>query len=398
MQNIHSGVRAVSALALLALLAACSKPVEQPDPIRAVKVMRVEASALQSGAEYAGEVRARTESRLGFRVGGKLLSRPVQVGQRVRPGDLLAQLDGQDLQLGVDAARAQLSATQVNRDLAQADLRRFKELRDQNFISGAELERREASFKAAQAQVDQAQAQVKGQGNQSAYTRLLADAAGVVTAVDAEPGQVLGAGTPVVRVAMDGPRDVVITVPEDRVGAMALGSAADVRVWGSDAVLAATVREVAASADPVTRTFAVKLALPTSAALPLGATVTVLPRALSRAQTVAIKLPTSALHRMGEQAAVWVLDSASMTVRAKPVQVATADGNEVVIAAGLDAGALVVTSGVHVLTEGQKVAIFKEKQAVAHVNTAQAATNTVATAGGSGVVAPAAQTPASASR
>jgi RND family efflux transporter MFP subunit len=159
--------------------------------------MRVETGALQSTIEYAGEVRARSESRLGFRVGGKLLSRPAQVGQRVRAGDLLAQLDGQDLQLGVDAAKAQLSAAQVNRDLAQADYKRFKELRDQNFISGAELERRDASLKAAQAQVDQAQAQVKGQGNQSGYSRLLADGAGVVTGVDAEPGQVLAAGTPI---------------------------------------------------------------------------------------------------------------------------------------------------------------------------------------------------------
>lgn len=383
----------VAGVGLASLLGACSKPVEQPEPIRSVKVMRVETGALQSTIEYAGEVRARSESRLGFRVGGKLLSRPAQVGQRVRAGDLLAQLDGQDLQLGVDAAKAQLSAAQVNRDLAQADYKRFKELRDQNFISGAELERRDASLKAAQAQVDQAQAQVKGQGNQSGYSRLLADGAGVVTGVDAEPGQVLAAGTPIVRLALDGPRDVAIHVPEDKVAAIKVGSVADVRVWGTSQVLSATVREVAASADPVTRTFAVKLALAAADNLPLGATVTVVPKALGRADTVAIKLPTSALHRQGEKAAVWVLDEASMTVRARTVQIATADGNEIVLAGGLEQGMQVVVTGVHVLTEGQKVSLYKDKSAVAPVNTAQSTIKNEASIGLTAAAAAAASAP-----
>lgn len=370
----------VAGIGVVTLLAACSKPAEQPEPIRSVKVVRVQTDSLLAAAEFSGEVRARTESRLGFRVGGKLLSRPVQVGQRVQAGTLLAQLDAQDLQLAAEAARAQLAAAQTNRDLAQADLKRFKELREQNFISGAELERREANFKAAQAQMEQAQAQAKGQGNQSGYARLLADGAGVVTAVEAEPGQVLGAGTPVVRLALDGPRDVLINVPEDKVAAIALGSEADVRVWGSAKTLAATVREVAASADPVTRTFAVKLALPASENLPLGATVTVLPKALSRVEAAAIKLPTSALQRQGDKVAVWVLDEASMTVQARPIQIATADGNEVVVASGLEPGMSVVLTGVHVLNNGQKVRIYQQKQPPARMNNAQAATENIAAA------------------
>lgn len=368
----------VAGVGAAALLAACSKPAPPPEPVRAVKVMQVQSDALQTAAEFSGEVRARSESRLGFRVGGKLLSRPAQLGQRVRAGELLAQLDAQDLQLAAEAARAQLAAAQTNRDLAQADLKRFKELREQNFISGAELERREASFKAAQAQVEQAQAQARGQGNQSGYARLLADAAGVVTAVEAEPGQVLGAGTPVLRLALDGSRDVLINVPEDKVAAMKLGSAAEVRVWGGTQSLSAVVREVAASADPVTRTFAVKLALPAADSLALGATVTVRPQALSQAGSAAIKLPTSALQRQGDKAAVWVLDTASMTVQARPIEIASADGNEVVVASGLEPGTQVVVTGVHVLTQGQKVRIYKEKQAPASVDKAQAATKNVA--------------------
>lgn len=376
----YSAFGLVAGVAAATLLAACSKPAEQPEPIRSVKVVRVQTGVLQAAAEFSGEVRARSESRLGFRVGGKLLSRPAQVGQRVQAGALLAQLDAQDLQLAAEAARAQLAAAQTHRDLAQADLKRFKELRDQNFISGAELERREANFKAAQAQVEQAQAQAKGQGNQSGYARLLADGAGVVTAVEAEPGQVLGAGTPVVRLALDGARDVLFNVPEDKVAAITVGSAAEVRVWGSAQTVSATVREVAASADPVTRTFAVKLALSAGDKLPLGATVTVLPKAFSRAESTAITLPTSALQRQGDKAAVWVLDEASMTVQARPIQIASADGNAVVVASGLEPGIQVVVTGVHVLNQGQKVRIYKEKTVPALMDKAQAAINTVAAA------------------
>ena len=139
-------------------------------------------------------------------------------------------------------------------------------LRDQNFISGAELERRETTLKAAQAQLDQAQAQLASQGNQAGYTNLVADVSGVITAVEAEPGQVVTAGTPVVRIAQDGPRDVVFSVPEDKVAAIKPGSDVAVRVWADGGTaLAGKVREVAASADPVTRTYAVKVSLDAAA-------------------------------------------------------------------------------------------------------------------------------------
>ncbi|MGQ0709837.1 MAG: efflux RND transporter periplasmic adaptor subunit [Rhodoferax sp.] len=379
---ISSPMRGVAAAGLLLVLAACSKPAAQPEPIRSVKVIQIQTSALQTGAEYAGEVRARTESRLGFRVAGKLVSRPVQVGQRVRAGQVLAQLDAQDLQLAAQAAQAQLSAAQTSRDLAAADLKRFKELRAQNFISGAELERREANYNAAQAQWEQAQAQAKAQGNQAAYTRLAADAAGVVTAVDAEPGQVLAAGSPVLRLALDGARDVVFNVPEDRVAAFAVGAKAQVRPWAGGDLLDASVREVAASADPVTRTFAIKLALQGSESLPLGATVTVLPQLAANAQATAavLRLPTSTLYRKGQETVVWLLDTASMTVKAQKVDVERVDDNSVVLRSGVQAGQWVVAAGVHVLSDGQKVVVFKEKSAPAPVNTADSATKTVADA------------------
>lgn len=387
----------VTLIAVTLFLVACSRPAPTEEPIRAVRVVTVGLDNFQSGAEFAGEVRARVESRLGFRVAGKIVRRQAEPGQRVKVGQVLAQLDPQDYKLAADAARAQMAAAATNRDLAAADFKRFKELRDQNFISGAELERREATLKAAQAQLEQAQAQLAGQGNQASYTTLVADVSGVVTAVDAEPGQVVAAGTPVVRIAQDGPRDVVFSVPEDRVALIKTGSAVDVRVWSANTTLKGVVREVAASADPVTRTFGVKVSLDARDNLALGSTVSVVPQAFDRSGVQVIKLPTSAFRQDGKSSAVWVLDTTSMTVRLQPVQIATADGNDVVVSAGLQPGMLVVSAGVHVLSPGQKVTIYKEKWAVAPVNSAPAAINVVAPIE-PGSSAPAAQASAAATR
>lgn len=357
-----SSSRRVSLLLITsALLAACGKAAPPPEPVRAVKVITVRASSFQSGDEFSGEVKPRVESRLGFRVAGKIIRRSVELGQHVKAGAVLAQLDSQDYQLAAQAANAQVAAAKTNRDLAAADFKRFQTLREQNFISGAELERREATLKAAQAQLDQALAQQQSQVNQAAYTSLVADVSGVVTAVEAEPGQVVTAGTPVVRIAQDGPRDVVFSVPEDKVTALTPGSEVAVKQWAGNGSLSGKIREVAASADPVTRTYPVKVSLDTATPPPLGATVSVIPQALSHAGTAVIKLPTSALRQEGKGTSVWVLDRATMTVKSQPVVIATADGNEAVIAAGLAPGIIVVSAGVHVLSPGQKVTIWQER-------------------------------------
>jgi len=378
-------IRASLVSAALAL-SACSRPVPTEEPVRAVKVMTVGLGSIQSGSEFSGEVRARVESRLGFRVAGKLVRRAAEPGQSVKAGQVLAQLDAQDYRLAADAARAQVAAAITNRDLAAADFKRFKELREQNFISGAELERREASLKAAQAQLDQAQAQLSGQGNQASYTTLVADVSGVVTAVAAEVGQVVAAGAPVVQIAQDGPRDVVFAVPEDQVARMAVGAPVSVRAWATGSTLPARVREVGASADPVTRTFTVKVALESTEQLPLGTTVTVVPKALDRSGTQVIKLPTSALFRHGSGSAVWLLDVASMTVKPQPVVVDTADENEVVLSTGLTPGMQVVTAGVHVLTAGQKVVVYAESRSDASLAPARATAQPAAPAAAASAV------------
>lgn len=349
------------------LLSACSRPEAPAEPIRAVKLTLVSASDLTSRQEMAGEVRAQHETRLGFRVGGKLVQRPAEVGQRVKAGQLLARLDANDLALASDAARAQVAAAQTQRDLAAADLKRFTDLKAKGFVSGAEIERRQANLEAAEATLKQALAQSAVQGNQTGYARLVADADGVVVAVDAEVGQVVGAGAPVVRIARDGARDVVIAVPEGQVAQVRAGMPAQVRLWAPAGaahaeVLKGEVREVAASADPATRTFQVKVALPADASVALGTTAYV---SFAQAQGTGagvIKLPTSALMRGSPSdkanSAVWVFDAASGTVQSRPVEVAGVDGNDVVIAAGLKPGEEVVTAGVHVLSPGQKVTRF----------------------------------------
>lgn len=345
----------------VALLAACSKSAPEPEPIRAVKLLEVGTQALNAQVEYAGEVRAQTESRLGFQVAGKLVQRLVNVGDTVRKGQVLAELDSQDYVLAAQAAQAQLAAATTQRNLAQADWERFSALKDQGFISGVELDRRRANLQSAQAQLAQAQAQAAAQNNQSGYTRLLASAAGVVTAVQAEPGQVVAAGAPVVQLAHDGLRDVVVAVPEGALSQVKVGQAVQVRLWEQDRLLSGTVREIAASADPVTRTYGAKVAVQGSEQPPLGATAYVRMASNGPAVSDVIKLPSTAVLEQGGSSLVWEFDARDSTVHARKVEVAGVDGNDVVIASGVQPGMQLVVAGTHVLTEGQKVSIYQPR-------------------------------------
>ncbi len=359
---LQRSAKALVAVATVAWTLGCSPKAEAPEPVRAVKVVTVGPQALQMQGQYAGELRARVESRLGFRVAGKLAQRAVDAGQRVSAGQLLAAIDPQDYQLSAQAAQAQSLSAQTQRDVAQADYKRYENLRAQGFISGAELERREASLKAAEAALVQARAQSQAQANQVGYARLQATAAGVVTALEAEVGQVLAAGQPVVRLAHDGPRDAVFSVPEQAVSAFKLGQGLQAVLLSTGQAIKGRVREVGASADPATRTFTVKLALENSERLPLGGTVNVqVPEGAQMPQgtAAAIQLPTTALRQEGEGTAVWVLDEASMTVQSQKVTLGAVQAQQVAIASGLKPGQKVVVAGVHVLSPGQKVTIYK---------------------------------------
>lgn len=340
---------------MLLALSACAPKQESPEPVRSVKLLTVGASELNVQAEYAAEVRARVESRIGFRVGGKMIMRQAEVGQRVQAGQVLAEIDVQDFVLAAQAAQAQVVGARSQRDLAAADFKRYEALLVQNFISPAELERRSATLKAAQASLDQAMAQAQSQSNQASYAKLTAPSAGVITGVEAEAGQVVSAGQPVFRFAQDGPRDAVFAVPEQVVATLKIGQKMSATLSGNAQNFLGKVREIGASADPVTRTFAVKLALDKAEALPLGMSLNVHAPQLAGSQPEVLKVPTSAIRQESGQSAVWVFDPQTSTVSIQVVQVATADGNEVVIAAGLRPGQQIVSAGVHVLSPGQKV-------------------------------------------
>ncbi|MFB9240442.1 efflux RND transporter periplasmic adaptor subunit [Massilia antarctica] len=346
----------LSAAVMAALLAACSKPVEKTEDIRPVRALVLTSSSVGVNAEFAGEVRARVESRLGFRVGGKITARKVDPGTVVKKGQVLMQLDPQDLQLSQAQAKANLRAAETGRDLAKAELKRYQELRVKNFVSQAVLDAKVSAFSSAQSSVDAAQAAYFGQSNQAGYATLVSDVDGVVTAVDAEVGQVVSPGTPVVRVAKMGEKEIVIGLPEDKVEQLRKLTDVTVRLWANkDVVIPGKVREVSPVADAATRTYAVKVSIPDSAAdVKLGMTAMV--QFASTMATPQIKVPLTALFHEKNTTSVWLVDKG--VARMVPVTIAGTAGNDVVLAGGVTAGQTVVTAGVNLLKQGQKVTIL----------------------------------------
>ncbi|UGQ48513.1 efflux RND transporter periplasmic adaptor subunit [Massilia endophytica] len=346
----------ITPLILAALLAACSKPAEKTEDIRPVRAIVLKSSDVDVDDQFSGEVRARVESRLGFRVGGKIVSRKVDVGTTVKRGQVLMQLDPQDLKLSQAQALASLRAAETNRDFARAELKRYQDLKTQNFVSQTVLDSKESAYKAAQATVESAQAAYRGQSNQAGYSSLVADIDGVVTSVTAEVGQVVAAGTPVVSVAKTNEKEVVIGVPENQVDKLRKIEDVKVRLWADpQRSVPGKIREVSPIADPATRTYTFKVTIPqTLADAKLGMTAVV--EFSSKTAQPQIKVPLTALFHEKGASSVWVVENG--IVKLVPVTVAGAAGNDIVLASGVREGQTVVTAGVHVLKPGQKVKIL----------------------------------------
>ncbi|WP_198115667.1 efflux RND transporter periplasmic adaptor subunit [Massilia rhizosphaerae] len=338
-----------------ALLAGCSRNEAPPADVRPVRALTLATGAVGSTTEFSGDVRPRYESRLGFRVGGKISARKVDVGTVVKRGQVLMQLDPQDLRLGQAQAQANLRAAQTNYELARADLKRYQDLRSQNFVSQAVLDQKTAAAHSALATVEAARAALREQANQTGYATLESDADGVVTGIDAEVGQVVQAGTPVVRVARTDEKEVVIGVPEDQVDELRDVSDVKVKLWADpNQSIPGKIREIAPVADPATRTYTVKVSIPPRDDIRLGMTAVV---QLAHAKGgAALKVPLSALYHDKGVTSVWVIENGA--VRLVPVQVGGVSGNDVLLAGGVKPGQTIVTAGVNLLKPGQKVKVL----------------------------------------
>jgi RND family efflux transporter MFP subunit len=351
---------------MAATLSACSKPAEKTEDIRPVRAIVLSSSDVDVNAEFSGEVRARVESRLGFRVAGKIVSRKVDVGALVKKGQVLMQLDPQDLQLSQAQALAALRSAETSRDLAKAELKRYQELRSKNFVSQAVLDEKESTFKSAQSNVDASQAAYRGQSNQAGYAALVADVDGVVTLVSAEVGQVVQPGTEVVRVAKSGEKEIVIGLPEDKVETLRKISDVHVRLWADPSkAVTGKIREISPVADPATRTYTAKVTIPDSLEeAKLGMTAVV--QFASKTATPQIKVPLTALFSEKSVTSVWVVEGG--VVKLVPVTIAGVAGNDLVLGSGVKPGQTVVTAGVNLLKPGQKVKILGSEVPVARPN------------------------------
>jgi RND family efflux transporter MFP subunit len=349
----------MAALFAVLALAACSKAPVAAEDVRPVRTLTVSPRAASAAVDFAGEVRPRVETRAGFQVAGRITQRLVDVGQAVRQGQSLATIDPQDYRLAAEASEAARTSAQVDRDQQRADYRRFEDLQAKGFISQAELDRRKASLDAAEARYAQAVANARVTGNQTGYATLRAPHDAVVTAIDAEVGQVVAAGQSVIRLAQTGEKEVLIGIPEQQLAALKGATEISVRLWSGGAPIKGRLRELSPVADPATRTFPARIGLvdpPAAVALGMTATVSF---AIPLPQPV-ITVPLQALIVEAGATHAWRYDAATGTVQRTRVRVGNVAGNEIVVAEGLQAGDVVVTAGAHQLKEGQKVRLLSE--------------------------------------
>ncbi len=351
-----SGSRAlVLPLTIVALWASgCSKPeLPAPTPRPAIVVQPEGAGTLQAQT-YAGEVKPRFEAAVGFRIAGKIVERAVDAGARVSKGQLLMRLDPGDVALGATAALAGRAQAEADHALARSELDRHRQLFERKYISKSLLDARQSAFDATAARLRQASAQSTEAGNQAAYATLRADTDGIVTAVLAEPGQVVAAGTPVLRVARNEEIEVAINVPENRVTEFKVDQPARIEVWAlGNARRDGRVREVSPQADPMSRTYPVRIAIDDASGLKYGMTARVgVARPLPPGEVL---VPLASIDQLDGKTAVWRVDPVTSKVARHVVEVVNyrEDG---ALVRGLDADAWIVAAGVHKLDAAQRIA------------------------------------------
>lgn len=340
----------------LFLLTACDKPPAAPEPIRPVKTVQVGSEVGENYLRLPGEVHARHETPLAFRVGGKVTACKVNLGDTVRRGQILAQLEPTDYQLATQSGAAGVAEARSASTLADADLARYRNLREKGFVSVAALEQKQAAADAARARLDAMQSAHSEQSRRLAYTALAADNDGVISSYDCNVGQVVNAGQPILNLAQSSEKEILLHLPEAELQHFPTASRFTV---GLNALpgksYQGVLRELAAAADPATRTYAARIAVKnadSSMQLGMSATVELQPKG-----TPEIRLPLAAVSGRDSHPMVWKVDSTN-SVRATSIVVAGVEGNEVRIASGVSSGDVVVTAGASLLREGEKVKLL----------------------------------------
>ena len=329
-----------------------AKAVVEPLPL----VRTIVVSPVNSGEHYvySGEVRSRHESQLAFQVGGKIIARNVELGSIVRQGQTLMQIDAKDVEQSVNAQQAQVAQAKSQLQLAGQNLKRYLQLFAEDVISRSQLEQYQTAYDVAVSRHEQTLALYKQSGHQMDYTRLKADRAGVVSAITAEVGQVVGAGQVVVTVVQEGEREVEINVSENRIDALHSSSLAKFTFWAlPNVIIDSKIREIAPMADAVSRTYKVRVTLlQPSPRIRLGMTASVY--ISDQKQTAIVTyIPLSALYQTGGIPNVWVVNNG--TAHLRPIKIGIFGHDQVQVLSGLNAGDVIVTAGVHMLREGQKV-------------------------------------------
>ena len=326
---------------------------EESEVIPLVRSTVVKNMGSEQSYTYSGVVKGRHENLLAFQVGGKVIGRYVDLGSAVKPGEVIMQIDPQDIQKEVDSSEAQVSAAESQYRLAKDNLDRYEKLYEGKVISKADYDSIKNAADASAASYRQAQAQYEGSSNKLNYCRLYSDNSGVVASVNAEIGQIIGAGQTVATLVPDGEKEIEINIPENRLEEICSAQQIKVSFWAlPDVVLDGQLREVSPMADSATHTYKMRVSLldaPPQLKLGMTAAVTV----VNQREKAAVFLPLAAVYQTGDTPSVWVVNEGVANLRL--VKIGTFGDNQVQVMEGLNEGDIVVTAGVHKLKEGQKV-------------------------------------------
>ncbi|MFY1667007.1 efflux RND transporter periplasmic adaptor subunit [Pseudomonas sp. Pseu.R1] len=339
-------------IGLASLLVGCGQDVSVPATVRPAMVVQPMPSS-QSMDSYPGEVRARFEPDLAFRISGKVSKRLVEEGERVKAEQPLAELDAQDVRLQLDATRAQVAAAEANLQMVRSERDRYKTLMDRQMVSKSQYDNAENLYRAGDARLKQLKAELTVADNQTRYAVLRASQDGVVAKRLVEVGQVVAAGQTVFTLAADGEREVAISLPEQNFGRFKIGDPVSVELWTQrEQRFPGRIRELSPAADPKSRTFAARIAF-AGGKVPaeLGQSARVF---IASDHSVPLSVPLSAVTAENGQTYVWRLQSDS-TLKRTPVQVGPYGQESVPVLGGLTANDWVVAAGVHVLHEGEQV-------------------------------------------